>query len=95
MSSADLESFPSPVLLNRRPEISAASFRVIASNRAECAYLFFFAKEAHQPVDDTAFPAKCPKGRTRRPWLLDMERSWKTMEQQRNEGISPCQQPKD
>src|ERR1700722_3022861 len=40
------------------------------------------------------FPQKCPKGRTRRPWLLDMERSWKTIEEQRNEGISPCQQSK-
>src|ERR1700733_10376652 len=93
MSSADLESFPSPVLLNRRPEISAASFRVIASNRAECAYLFFFAnllRERGAP----ACRRKCPKGRARRPWLLDMERSWKTIEQQRNEGISPCQQSK-
>jgi hypothetical protein len=81
-------------LLNRRPEIGAAKFRLIASNRAECAYLFFFVYEAHQTVDDTAFPAKWPKGRTRRNWLLDMERSWKTIEQQRNEGISPCQQSK-
>jgi hypothetical protein len=44
-------------LLDRRPEIGAANFRLIASNRAECAYLFFV-YEAHQPVDDTAFLAK-------------------------------------
>jgi hypothetical protein len=45
-------------LLNCRPEIGAANFRLIAANRAECAYLFFFVYGAHQPVDDTAFPAK-------------------------------------
>src|SRR5580698_587913 len=35
-----------PILLNCRSEIGAANFRLIASNRAECAYLFFV-YEAH------------------------------------------------